>query len=83
VLSLGAIQGEVLGASPSHQSTFHAMVGPRIGSALPLARWLSLDGHVDASYALTRTTLRVAGTDLWSTSKMSGLVGIGVVGRFP
>jgi hypothetical protein len=82
VLSLGAIQGDVGGASPSRQSTFHAMIGPRVGLSIPIDRWLWLDAHVDASYALTRTTLRVAGSDLWSTSTMSGLVGVGILGRF-
>jgi len=58
------------------------MIGPRIGLSIPIVRWFSIDAHVDASYALTNTTLRVAGRDLWSTSTMSGLVGIGVLGRF-
>jgi hypothetical protein len=83
VLSLGAIRGEVVGSSPSSHSTFHLMIGPRVGLSIPLARWLSLDGHVEASLAPTRTTLRVAGDDLWATSTMSGLVGIGLLGRFP
>jgi hypothetical protein len=83
VLALGAVQGEIVGASPSRQSTFHAMLGPRLGLSIPLVRWLSLDGHVDAAYALTRTTLRASGSDVWATSAASGLVGIGLVGRFP
>jgi len=83
VLSLGAIQGEIVGASPSSQSTFHLMIGPRAGVSMPLVRWLSLDGHIEASYALTRTTLRVAGNDAWSTARVSGLVGIGILGHFP
>jgi hypothetical protein len=83
VLSLGAIQGEIVGASPSRRATFHAMIGPRLGLSIPIVRWLSLDGHVDASYALTTTTLRVGGNDVWATSTVSALVGIGIVGRFP
>ena len=82
-LTLGAIQGEVLGAVPSRQSTFQAMIGPRLGLALPLARWLSADAHVDGAYALTDTTFRVLTAELWTTPAISGLVSIGMVGRFP
>lgn len=82
VLALGAIRGEVGGSSPSSQSTFHLMIGPRVGLSIPLAPWLSLDGHVEAPIAPTRTTLRVAGVDLWSTPTISGLVGIGILGHF-
>jgi hypothetical protein len=83
VLSLGVIRGEVVGASPSSQSTFQLLLGPRVGLSIPLVRWLSLDGHVDASYAPTRTTLRVAENDVWATPHLSGLLGIGFVERFP
>ncbi len=83
VLTLGVVQGEIIDASPSRQSTFHAMIGPRIGLAIPIAAWLSVGGHLDASYALTRTTLRASGTDVWATSTVSGLAGIGLLGRFP
>jgi len=83
VLSLGAIQGEIIGASPSRHSSFHAMLGPRIGLSIPVVRWLSLDGHLDASYGLTSTSLRIGTDDLWTTATISGLAGIGIVGRFP
>lgn len=83
VLTFGAIQGEIAGASPAQESTFHAMLGPRLGLALPLTRWLAIDGHVDGSYAWTSTTLRAGSVDVWTTPTMSGLAGIGMVGRFP
>src|SRR5262249_31424240 len=82
-LALGAIQGEVLGASPSRRSTFRATIGPRIGLALPLARWLTADAHVDGAYALTDTSFRVLTTELWTTPTISGLVSIGMIGRIP
>ncbi len=83
VLSFGAIRGEIAFASPSRQSTFHAMLGPRIGLSMPIVRWLSFDGHLDAAYAPTSTSLRIGTEDLWRTPTISGLVGIGMVGRFP
>jgi hypothetical protein len=83
VLTLGALRGEVLGALPSRQSTFHAMLGPRAGLSIPVVRWLALDGHVDGAYALTSTSLRVGASDVWTSGAVSGLVAIGLLGRFP
>ena len=39
--------------------------------------------HIDGGYALTSTSLRVGTTDVWTTGAVSGLVAIGLLGRFP
>lgn len=83
VVSLGAIQGELAPATPSRQSTFHALLGPRVGVSLPLVHGLSLDAHLDGSYALTTTTLRAAAAEVWTTPTLSALAAIGMEGRFP
>jgi hypothetical protein len=83
VVVLGAIQAEVNGASQGRQSAFMVLVGPRLGGALRLTSWLSLDAHVDFLYAPTEMTANVDKTNAWSTSPVSGLLGVGLVGRIP
>jgi hypothetical protein len=83
VLSLGAIQGEVHGGTPLRHSTFHALFGPRVGLSLRLGRALSFVGHVEGAYALTTTTLRASGAELWTTPSFSGLIALGISGRRP
>ncbi len=83
VATLGALAGEILGAPPSRQSTFHALLGPRLGVELPIAHVLSFDAYVEGTYALTSTVLRAGASDVWSTPSLAALGAIGVVGRFP
>jgi hypothetical protein len=83
VFSVGAIQGEVVGATPSRQTTLHVLLGPRAGISIPLVPWLALDGHIDASFAPTRTTFGVGSLEPWSTPPFSGLLAFGLLGRFP
>lgn len=82
VATLGALRGEVPGATPEQSATFHALVGPRIGASVPLAEWLFLDAHVEGALALTTTTLRTSTTDLWTTPDLSGALGLGLTSVF-
>jgi hypothetical protein len=83
VVVIGAIQAEVNGASQGRQSAFMVLVGPRLGGALRLTSWLSLDAHLDFLYAPTEMTAEVDKYKAWSTSPVSGLLGLGLVGRIP
>lgn len=83
VVTLGALRGEVVEASPSRQATLHALVGPRVGVLVPLTSWLLLDAHVEGAWAVTSTTLRVAQSDVWTTPDLSGLFALGIASRFP
>ena len=81
VLTLGSLQGDIAGGASSRQ--FHALVGPRLGIDLPLGRGVSFNGHVDATYALTQLTLRDGGADLWHSSRLTALLGVGLSVRYP
>lgn len=83
VVAAGAMRAEVTGTGPGPQSAFMMLIGPRAGASLRLAQWVALDAHADVLYAPTVMTLRVDGNNVWSTSAVSGLLGIGLVGSFP
>jgi len=79
--------GELYGSGihvdqPHDQHTFYAAAGARAGIELHLAGRLSLDVHVDLLGTLTRTTLRLANMDVWTTPPVSAALGVGVVGNF-
>jgi hypothetical protein len=83
VVAAGAVQTTVDGTKQARQTAFMMLLGPRLGLALALTSWLSFDAHADVFYAPTETTVQLNGATLWSSSAVSALLGIGLVGRFP
>jgi len=83
VVVLGSIRADVVGAAGGRQSAFMVLLGPRLGGALPLTSWLSLDAHVDLLFAASQLTVEVDTKNTWVTSTLSGLLGLGLVGRIP
>jgi hypothetical protein len=84
VVVLGSVQANVAGASEGRQNAFMLLLGPRLGGALPLTSWLSLDAHVDLLFAPTQLTVEVdTNQHEWATPLVSGLLGAGLVGRIP
>jgi hypothetical protein len=83
MFTAGALDGEAASATPPRQSSFHALLGPRVGVDVPLFSVIALDAHVEGAYALTTTSLRVNEKVLWTTSPLAGLAAIGIVALIP
>jgi hypothetical protein len=83
VVAAGALRGEASKGSPSNETSFHLATGPRVGAVIPLSTMFALHAHGDVMVALTRTTLRVDGEEVWTTPLVSGLLGVALEVRFP
>ncbi len=81
VAQLGVLRAAVTDATPATVAAAVLLLGPRLGVSLPLASWLALDAHADALFAPT-VKVRVDTGDIWSSSVVSGLLGLGVIGSF-
>lgn len=81
--SAGVIQGRGRGVSvPRKQTTTYAAAGARLGVEVPIVGPLSLGVHGDLLANLTRTTLRLDGTEAWSSPPIAGLVRGALLGSF-
>lgn len=77
LLSLGALEasgGDV--ATPRSATAFWAAAGVRIAHELPLYGPLTLTFHLDGLVPFVRTTLRLNGEDVYTTSAMAGAGGL-------
>jgi hypothetical protein len=83
VIAVGALRSEVSSGSPPTISTLHAAAGPRASAVLPLGTVLALVIDAEALFALTRTTVRVDGVDVWSPPVVSAGLGAALEVRFP
>ena len=85
VVALGLLRSETLrqGSPQAKSAYFHALIGPRVGLGIPLSRSVSLAAHLEASYALTESTLRAADTDVWTTPSVLAQLGIGLRVQIP
>lgn len=83
VLAMGALRSEVSGGDPPTRSTFHMLAGPRVAVVLPLRGRFSLVVDAEGLFALTRTSVRVDGIEVWSPPILSGSLGAGLEVRFP
>lgn len=83
VVALGALRSEVSAGSPPTVTTLHVAAGPRAAAVLPLGTMLALVLDVEALFALTRTTVRVDGVDVWSPPVVSAGLGAALEVRFP
>lgn len=63
--------------------TLVARVGPRIGAEIALSRELALAVHADLAVNLGTQVVRVGAEDTWTSSRVAGLGGISLRGRFP
>ena len=69
--------------SAQHGSALYASVGVRGGVELPIAPHVAIRGLVDVQAPLTRTTLTIGTTDVWTTPPVNLALGIGILGHFP
>lgn len=83
VVAIGALRTEVSSGSPPTVTTLHAAAGPRVGVVLPLGSIVALVLDAEALFALTRTTVRVDGVDVWSPPAVSAGLGAALEVRFP
>ncbi|HSO30900.1 MAG TPA: hypothetical protein VLT33_00250, partial [Labilithrix sp.] len=83
VLALGALRSEVSAGSPPTSTSLHVATGPRAAAVVPLTSALALVLDVEALFALTRTTVRVDGVDVWSPPLVSAGLGAALEVRFP
>lgn len=83
VVAIGALRTEVSSGSPPTVTTVHAASGPRVGAVLPLGSIFALVLDAEALFALTRTTVRVDGVDVWSPPAVSASLGAAIEVRFP
>jgi hypothetical protein len=82
--SIGALSGSGAGvAHPKDDVTPFAAVGLRGGVEIPIAGALSATMYGDYTAILLRTTLRLAGRDVWTAPPVSAALGAGLVGSFP
>jgi hypothetical protein len=81
--TLGVLQGSGFGVTDAtNDTTFLATAGARIGIEWPIYSVLALRVAADGAATLTRTTLHVAGQDLWTTPPFLAGLGLAAVGRF-
>jgi hypothetical protein len=69
-------------AAPQHQHTLYAAAGARAGVEIRVSGALSIDLHLDVLGTLTPTALRLGQMDVWTTSPVSAVVGVGLAGDF-
>ena len=83
LLSLGALEasgGEV--ATPRTASAFWAAAGVRVAAELTVFGPLTLTFHADGLVPFVRTTLRLNGEDVYTTSAMAGVGGLRLTMHF-
>jgi len=83
LVAYGSLRGSGAGVTEarSDQSPWAAL-GVRLGMEALFLGPFALRAHVDWLAPLTRTTLRVQGTDAWTTPAFQFLAGLAVVGHF-
>jgi len=79
----GALEGSSSGLTESRQqSTFYAAAGGRLGFEFPWSDAFAIGAHADLLAVLVRTTLTVGGTEVWSTSAISGGLSVTATASF-
>jgi hypothetical protein len=83
VLAMGSLRATSRDVpSPKEASGFHALAGARIGLALPVTSVFAVWAHADVMAALTRQTLGLDGTEVYTLPRISSGLGIGFRVRF-
>jgi hypothetical protein len=84
LVTAGALRAAGHGLVESRTVTLpYAAVGARVGLAIPLTGRLSLALHGDVTAPLTKSTLQVDGTAVWTSPILSAALGLGVAAIFP
>ena len=80
--SFGALRGSGVGAGAREASTRYAAVGGRLATNLEITSSVAVRIAIDLAATLTRTTLRYADVDVWTTPAIAGALGASLVGTF-
>jgi len=84
LVTAGGLRGAGSGVADARTDvTPFAALGLRAGVEIPLVWRVALDVHGDFTAALTPTTLRLDGRDVWTTPRAAGALGAGVLVHFP
>ncbi len=81
VASLGSIHGASAGVGyPASDDSVYGAIGARLGVVVPLWRFLLMRAYIDGSASLSRTTLTLNGTSVWTSPPVAGALGLAFAG---
>ena len=83
-VAVGSLSAEGVDVLPARSdSAPYAAVGGRLGVELPVTGPLELRAYADLDFPLSRATLQLAATDVWTAPPVAVAAGIAAVVRFP
>ncbi len=83
IAALGAIQASGSDVTtPRSDTGLWAAVGVRLALELPIYAPIALGIHADGMAPLVRTSLRLSGTDVWTTPTFAAAVGLKIILHF-